>query len=120
MAPPRKRAAKDSPELSSDGDAPSSKRNKTTKSDQDFKSAKQKLSTGSRIEESDDPSWSLNETASRCVNINEFKGMTMVGIREFYEKDGKMLPGKKVGLPAQSVPFLDRRRAILVEGACHW
>lgn len=34
---------------------------------------------------------------TRRVQISSFKGNTMVGIREFYEKDGKMLPGKKVG-----------------------
>nr|POE48035.1 putative rna polymerase ii transcriptional coactivator [Quercus suber] len=27
--------------------------------------------------------------------VSSFKGTLMVGIREFYEKDGKMLPGKK-------------------------
>lgn len=32
----------------------------------------------------------------RRVAISEFKGKRMVNIREFYEKDGKDLPGKKV------------------------
>ncbi|OQN99780.1 hypothetical protein B0A48_14550 [Cryoendolithus antarcticus] len=37
--------------------------------------------------------WELSRT--KRVQISEFKGITMVGIREFYEKDGKWLPGKK-------------------------
>ena len=28
--------------------------------------------------------------------MQEFKGNTMINIREYYEKDGAMLPGKKV------------------------
>ena len=32
---------------------------------------------------------------TRRVQISEFKNNTMINIREFYEKDGQMLPGKK-------------------------
>ena len=31
----------------------------------------------------------------RFVNVSEFKGKAYVNIREYYEKDGKQLPGKK-------------------------
>lgn len=27
--------------------------------------------------------------------IQNYKGMTLVGLREYYEKDGKLLPGKQ-------------------------
>lgn len=35
-------------------------------------------------------------TSKRRVGITEFKGVYMVNIREYYEKDGETLPGKKV------------------------
>ncbi|XP_053679911.1 RNA polymerase II transcriptional coactivator [Anopheles nili] len=31
----------------------------------------------------------------RKISVSEFKGKVYVGIREFYEKDGKQLPSKK-------------------------
>lgn len=34
-------------------------------------------------------------SGKRRVQISTYKNMTMVNIREFYEKDGKALPGKK-------------------------
>ncbi len=30
------------------------------------------------------------------MGITEFKGTIMINIREYYEKDGEALPGKKV------------------------
>lgn len=39
----------------------------------------------------------LQLTSKRRVGISEFKGKCMVNIREYYEKDGEVLPGKKVG-----------------------
>ncbi|KAL5714528.1 hypothetical protein ACHQM5_016475 [Ranunculus cassubicifolius] len=34
-------------------------------------------------------------SAKRRVSVKSWKGMMMVEIREYYEKDGKQLPGKK-------------------------
>ena len=31
----------------------------------------------------------------RFVNVSEFKGKAYINIREYYESDGKVLPGKK-------------------------
>lgn len=38
--------------------------------------------------------WEISKM--RRITISEFKGKRMVNIREYYEKDGKDLPGKKV------------------------
>lgn len=32
---------------------------------------------------------------NRFVNVSEFKGKALVNIREYYESNGKFLPGKK-------------------------
>ncbi|CAF9933121.1 MAG: hypothetical protein HETSPECPRED_008543 [Heterodermia speciosa] len=37
--------------------------------------------------------WEISD--KRRVSVDEFNGKTMVNIREYYEKDGQMLPGKK-------------------------
>ena len=31
----------------------------------------------------------------RKVSVREFKGRLLIDIREFYEKDGELMPGKK-------------------------
>ncbi len=33
--------------------------------------------------------------ANRFINVNEFKGKAYVNIREYYEANGKQMPGKK-------------------------
>lgn len=38
--------------------------------------------------------WEISK--NRRVQVSDFKGKYMINIREFYEKDGKALPGKKV------------------------
>ena len=45
----------------------------------------------------------LGSKGTRRVQLNEFKGMQLVDIREFYEKEEEMLPGKKVGLCSESL-----------------
>ncbi|KAI9699579.1 MAG: hypothetical protein M1820_007078 [Bogoriella megaspora] len=37
--------------------------------------------------------WELSK--NRRIGINEFKGKTLINIREYYDKDGQTLPGKK-------------------------
>ncbi|XP_050441754.1 RNA polymerase II transcriptional coactivator [Adelges cooleyi] len=41
----------------------------------------------------EEPSWSLDK--NRTVKVREFRGRYMVDIREYYEKNGELLPGKK-------------------------
>lgn len=40
-----------------------------------------------------EPTWAIERM--RYVKIREFKGKLYVDIREFYEKDGEEMPGKK-------------------------
>ncbi|CAB3359493.1 Hypothetical predicted protein [Cloeon dipterum] len=57
-------------------------------------------SSETRVEGAEEPTWSIDRM--RHVKIREFKGKVYVDIREFYEKDGKQLPGKKgISLSAQ-------------------
>ena len=34
-------------------------------------------------------------SATRNVSVTDFRGKALINIREYYEKDGKTLPGKK-------------------------
>lgn len=70
-----KRAASDSK------DEPMSKKSKTNL-------------PGKETDKDGQPFWEIS--GKRRLQLSEFKGTTMVGVREFYEKDGEALPGKKV------------------------
>ncbi|KAK8178785.1 transcriptional Coactivator p15-domain-containing protein [Phyllosticta citribraziliensis] len=70
-----------------DDEAPKSKKAKTTKA------KKSAGADGLMTDDNGDPYWEISN--SRRVTVSEFKGKSMVNIREYYEKDGKTLPGKK-------------------------
>ncbi|XP_014250842.1 RNA polymerase II transcriptional coactivator [Cimex lectularius] len=44
-------------------------------------------------DEDEEPSWSLDNR--RFIKVREFRGKVMIDIREYYERDGDLLPGKK-------------------------
>lgn len=48
-----------------------------------------------KVDANGDQYWELSRL--RRVTVSSFKGRTMVNVREYYEKDGQELPGKKVG-----------------------
>lgn len=79
----RKRAAEE--DNDSAGDEPQNKKVK-----QQFS-----LETEPKKDDDGNPYWLISN--KRRLQISEWKGTTMVAIREYYEKDGKTLPGK-VGL----------------------
>ncbi len=69
-------------------DVPTTKRGKATSGNAFQPSSKPQVdSDGNKC-------WEIAK--ARRVTISEFKGKTMVGIREYYEKDNQWLPGKKV------------------------
>ncbi|PSN31161.1 RNA polymerase II transcriptional coactivator [Blattella germanica] len=56
-------------------------------------SKKSKPNTSSSKKDDEEPSWVLER--NRFVKVREFKGKVYVDIREFYESDGELKPGKK-------------------------
>ena len=50
--------------------------------------------TSYKVDSNSDPYWEISRL--RRVTVSAFKGRTMVNVREYYEKDGLELPGKKV------------------------
>ncbi|TGO35011.1 hypothetical protein BHYA_0173g00050 [Botrytis hyacinthi] len=74
-----------------DGAVRKSKKSKTTKASKATTTAKP-TSSSSAIS----PSWDLSTGRTpRKIELSDFKGQTLINIREFYEKDGNVLPGKK-------------------------
>ncbi|KAL4949147.1 PC4-domain-containing protein [Aspergillus filifer] len=56
------------------------------------------LSATRKEDSNGDSYWEISKM--RRVTISSFRGKTMVNIREYYEKDGEELPGKKgISLP---------------------
>ncbi|GAB7365803.1 hypothetical protein MBLNU230_g7136t1 [Neophaeotheca triangularis] len=107
----RKRAAETETYESDNGfieDAPKSKKSKQSAGNAvKDKDGKTKISTEMQKDDDGSVYWEVSKT--RRIQISDFKGQTMVGIREFYEKDGKSLPGKKgISLPVdQFAAMLD-------------
>ncbi|EEH17140.1 hypothetical protein PABG_07227 [Paracoccidioides brasiliensis Pb03] len=53
-----------------------------------------------KVDSNGDFYWSL--ARSRRLTVSSFKGRTMISVREYYEKDGQELPGKKgISLPLE-------------------
>lgn len=50
----------------------------------------------SKVDANGDRYWDVSRL--RRVTISSFRGKTLVNIREYYEKNGQELPGKKVSL----------------------
>jgi hypothetical protein len=60
------------------------------------------VSDGSYPQGGDECVVKLNPNGSRRVTVGTFRNATMVGVREFYEKDGKWLPGMKgISMPTE-------------------
>ena len=47
-----------------------------------------------QTDSSGDKYWEISK--QRRVTINDFRGKSLISVREYYEKDGESLPGKKV------------------------
>lgn len=52
------------------------------------------LDKAPKTDSNGDPYWEISR--QRRVTISTFKGRVLVNVREYYEKDGQELPGKKV------------------------
>lgn len=87
--------------------APSTKRTKN--SDTSFTNAakvqanKQPIDTSTKKDDNGDEYWELSSAGTRRVTVNEFKGNVMVNLREYYEANGKRLPGKKVSVTVREM-----------------
>ncbi|PLN77468.1 putative RNA polymerase II transcriptional coactivator [Aspergillus taichungensis] len=61
--------------------------------------------SSAKFDANGDKYWEISKM--RRVNVSSFRGRTMVNIREYYEKDGQELPGKKgISLPVDQFACL--------------
>jgi Transcriptional Coactivator p15 (PC4). len=58
------------------------------------KKAKVNTIAEAKTDPNGDRYWEISRM--RRVTISSFRGKTQVNVREYYEKDGQVLPGKKV------------------------
>jgi len=49
--------------------------------------------TATNQKSDEEPTWTLDR--NRQLKVREFRGKVLIDIREYYEKDGQLLPGKK-------------------------
>merc|ERR1712142_860620 len=77
----RSRKDSDSSNTSVEDDAPKAKASKSTSS--------------SNVKRNDEGDQYIPIERNKRITVREFKGKVYVDIREYYEKDGKSLPGKK-------------------------
>lgn len=70
-------------------------RKRSSESDVEPDSKKAKVTRTVQTDSNGDRYWEISKL--RRVTISSFRGKTQVNVREYYEKDGKQLPGKKVG-----------------------
>jgi hypothetical protein len=62
--------------------------------------AKKPKANTSKSKTDEEPSWVLDK--NRFVKVHEFRGNVYVDIREFYESDGELKPGRKGGCAQKS------------------
>lgn len=64
--------------------------------DNSFRPKKAKVNTSpeAKTDSNGDRYWEISKM--RRVTISSFRGKTQVNVREYYEKNGQELPGKKV------------------------
>lgn len=91
----------------------SSKRAKTNTA----KNSASRSAASSKVDANGDRYWEISK--ARRATVSTFRGKKMVNIREYYEKDGQELPGKKVSPPALSLRHPARQLTIIDAGYLH-
>ncbi|GBF94481.1 hypothetical protein Rsub_07015 [Raphidocelis subcapitata] len=61
----------------------------------DWQAVKGAMAAAAAAAEAKDLAFSVQLSGKRKLAVSEFKGTVYIGVREFYEKDGKELPGSK-------------------------